>query len=160
MTWYVKWHEISNDIKAQRQWLFKIGPEPSATSSPFVNISVPKHSPSAPDILKTPVRMLNRDPVWVKGKWLLLFSYLYEPSVSCCYTLAMAMLSNLLESPVPPCASPNLCQNLTDNTSSFYSTSPAQRSSKIVIIFIARTIQHKSQRGCLILLSREPRVVS
>ena len=85
MTWYVKWHEISNDIKAQRQWLFKIGPEPNATSSPFVNISVPKHSPSAPDILKTPVRMLNRDPVWVKGKWLLLFSYLYEPSVSCCY---------------------------------------------------------------------------
>ena len=95
MTWYVKWHEISNDIKAQRQWLFKIGPEPNATSSPFVNISVPKHSPSAPDILKTPVRMLNRDPVWVKGKWLLLFSYLYEPSVSCCYNQIYIMTWNL-----------------------------------------------------------------
>ena len=95
MTWYVKWHEISNDIKAQRQWLFKIGPEPNATSSPFVNISVPKHSPSAPDILKTPVRMLNRDPVWVKGKWLLLFSYLYEPSVSCCYNQIYSLNANI-----------------------------------------------------------------
>ena len=43
-------------------------PEPNATSSPLVKAPVLKRSPSAPVILKKPVRMLNGDPVWVKGK--------------------------------------------------------------------------------------------
>ena len=51
-------------------------PEPNATSSPLVKAPVLKRSPSAPVILKKPVRMLNGDPVWVKGKWLLLFFFI------------------------------------------------------------------------------------
>ena len=43
-------------------------PEPNEPSSPPVKAPVLKRSPSAPVILKKPVRMLNGDPVWVKGK--------------------------------------------------------------------------------------------
>ena len=58
----------SPTVEQSKTTILQDCPEPNGTSSPLLNTPAPKRSPSAPVILKKPVRMLNGDPVWVKGK--------------------------------------------------------------------------------------------